>query len=109
MVGIWRWYRHDDCSVHAPITPDIVVAQHFPVRRFRPGYDAHEVDAYLDAVASSLAGYGPLVSPEEIRSHEFQKHHTRGGIDPGDVDDFLECIARTLEGRTGPPQAVIEY
>ncbi len=75
-------------------------------KRFRPtkwreGYDQGEVDAFLDRIQTTLAGYeqgrpvDPL-TPDDVTAVRFQPTKFREGYDQDQVDDFLDEVVIAL-------------
>jgi DivIVA domain-containing protein len=83
-----------------------VLAREVSEKRFRPtkfrdGYDQRQVDAFLDRIQTTLAGYeqrrpvDPL-TPEQVEAVRFQPTKFREGYDQGQVDDFLDQVVVAL-------------
>lgn len=82
------------------LTPDDVHEVTFPTTpRRKSGYDAREVDEFLDRVEETLRGEGKLTG-EEAASVRFTRAHKRdGGYDAHAVDTFLKRVLITLKKR----------
>ncbi|MBB1197824.1 DivIVA domain-containing protein [Curtobacterium flaccumfaciens pv. flaccumfaciens] len=78
-----------------------VADKRFRPTKFREGYDQSEVDAFLDRIQTTLAGYeqrrpvDPL-TPEQVAAVRFQPTKFREGYDQGQVDDFLDEVVVAL-------------
>ncbi|WP_352230366.1 DivIVA domain-containing protein [Streptomyces lavendulae] len=69
----------------------------FPQSRLQPGYDRHEVDAFLKRIRASLLGGGPAAVPAQIRAVAFSTAgHRQTGYDRQAVDTFLTALADSL-------------
>ncbi|MBA9007092.1 DivIVA domain-containing protein [Thermomonospora cellulosilytica] len=61
------------------------------------GYDARDVDAFLDRVIAGLRGQGPRVDAAEVRAASFRTVRLGLGYDRREVDHFLSRLADALE------------
>ncbi|WP_019634850.1 DivIVA domain-containing protein [Actinomadura atramentaria] len=69
----------------------------FRASRFRPGFDAQEVDAFLDRVVAGLCGDAAPVAAAEVRSVRFTVVRFMPGYDGREVHRFLVKLADVLE------------
>ncbi|MBF4613103.1 DivIVA domain-containing protein [Curtobacterium sp. VKM Ac-1376] len=73
----------------------------FRPTRWREGYDQNEVDAFLDRIRATLAGYehghpvDPL-TPDDVAAVRFQPTKFREGYAQDQVDDFLDEVVVAL-------------
>jgi DivIVA domain-containing protein len=86
------------------LTPDDVQCLRFAAPPTgHAGYDADEVDVFLDRVATTLAHVGPNgLSSQDVRTVNFGLAHagcTAYYID--EVDAFLDVVVRTLAAQEG--------
>jgi DivIVA domain-containing protein len=74
-----------------------VLNSKFQATKFREGYDADEVDDYLDRVVATLRGNAaqPLTA-EDVRNVQFARTKYREGYDIDEVDDLLDRVIETL-------------
>lgn len=85
---------------------DDVRARRFTTTKWREGYDQHDVDAFLERVQRTLAGYeqrrpvDPL-EPEDVVAVRFAPTRFRAGYDQGQVDDFLDEVVVALRTHRG--------
>ncbi|SEG86955.1 DivIVA domain-containing protein [Thermomonospora echinospora] len=63
----------------------------------RTGYDARDVDAFLDRVVAGLRGAGPPVTAGDVRASSFRTVRFGPGYDEREVDRFLTELADALE------------
>ena len=74
--------------------------QCFPVTRLLPGYDAEQVDAFLEAISDTFLGVrGTPVTASEVRNKIFKTTRLRRGYNEKKVDDFLDEAERRLATR----------
>lgn len=82
--------------------PDQIVEQTFSTTRFRAGYDADQVDLWLDEVVTTMRGHisGSLgVAPiraEDVAAVRFTQTRFRDGYDMAEVDELLDRVQATL-------------
>lgn len=72
----------------------------FGLARFREGYDALEVDAFVERIMATVEGR-PVdlpVTAEEVRDISFTPVRIREGYDVEEVDAFLDLAQRWLAG-----------
>ena len=74
-----------------------------PVRRFGEGYDAAEVDAFLQRAAEALEGAGAGLASDDVHAVLFTSVRRRG-YDTSAVDDLLDRLADALRGRVRAPR-----
>lgn len=83
-----------------------VRAKRFGTTKWREGYEQDDVDAFLDRVQRTLAGYelrrpvDPL-EPEDVVAARFTPTRFRAGYDQGQVDDFLDQVVVALRTHRG--------
>ena len=76
----------------------------FTITRFLEGYEMTEVDALLEAVRSTLAGFerptilgdGPAMTAFEVVNARFQPTKFRSGYKQDEVDIFLDRVVEAL-------------
>ncbi|WP_304523512.1 DivIVA domain-containing protein [Aeromicrobium sp. Leaf350] len=73
----------------------------FTLVRFREGYDADEVDAFVATVEAEIGRARPDPAlADRIRSARFKPRRLRPSYDMGEVDQFLDGLQRrAAEGR----------
>lgn len=71
----------------------------FPLTKFREGYDAGEVDEFLERVAAALDGTGAPLDPTAVLNQRFQATKFREGYDQDAVDDLLDQVVVSLRVR----------
>lgn len=69
----------------------------FGMTRRAPGYDAEDVDTFLDEVMATL-GRGEPLRPAEVRGTQFRTTRMRPGYVQQDVDNLLGQIERYAGG-----------
>ena len=92
----------------------------FTATQFREGYEQHEVDSFLEKIASTLrvlqagtnsTGYASniagakVLTADDVQSMKFQGTRFREGYEQDEVDRFLDHVVETLrylEGGTQP-------
>ena len=65
------------------------VTAHFRTTRLRAGYDAGEVDAFVEAVEEALRSVVPHVSSADVAWRRFRTVVLKPGYHRDDVDDYL--------------------
>ena len=84
------------------LTVDAVRSRTFTTTKWREGYAADEVDAFLDRVADALqqvhVGRPTTLTAEEVVAVRFAPTKFRTGYDQDEVDDFLDEVVLTLRG-----------
>lgn len=84
------------------LLPDEIVQQTFSTTRFRAGYDADQVDQWLDEVVATMRGHiaGTLdatpIRASDVAAARFQQTRFRDGYDMAEVDDLLDRVQATL-------------
>ncbi|WP_072312684.1 DivIVA domain-containing protein [Agrococcus sp. Marseille-P2731] len=84
------------------LTPQEIVTKHFSMTRFAPGYEADEVDDYLDRIVLTLRGYlegdGAAIEllSDDVAAARFATTRFREGYAAGEVDAFLDEVRATL-------------
>jgi DivIVA domain-containing protein len=74
--------------------------QCFSVTRLRPGYEAEEVDSFLEAIGDTFLGVRqPPVTASDVRNKIFKTTRLRPGYDEEEVDAFLDQAERRLATR----------
>ncbi|MCM6774639.1 DivIVA domain-containing protein [Nocardia sp. CDC159] len=84
----------------ALLTPEDVQRLRFsPPPRDHAGYDADEVDVFLDRITTTLAHTGPNgLTSHDVRTVNFGLAHAgTAAYSIEEVDSFLDVVARTLE------------
>ena len=92
----------------------------FTATQFREGYEQHEVDSFLEKIASTLrvlqagtnsTGYASniagvkVLTADDVQSKKFHGTRFREGYEQDEVDRFLDHVVETLrylEGGTQP-------
>jgi len=82
-------------DVATPITAAELRGTTPPVRRFGAGYDAAEVDAFLQRAAQTLEGTGAELTSDDVHAVLFTPVWRRG-YDVAAVDDLLDRLADAL-------------
>lgn len=85
---------------------DSVTAVRFPSARFRQGYSAGDVDAFLTDLATTIRAGGPV--RERVGAAQFRQEV--GGYDMGAVDDVLDRTAEAADSghaAGGVPASVV--
>ena len=92
----------------------------FTATQFREGYEQHEVDSFLEKIASTLrvlqagtnsTGYasdiagGKVLTADDVQSMKFQGTRFREGYEQDEVDSFLDHVVETLRYLEGGAQA----
>jgi DivIVA domain-containing protein len=81
-----------------PLSDADVLNSKFQATKFRDGYDADEVDDFLDRVVTTLRGdtARPLTA-DDVRSVQFARTKFREGYDIDEVDALLDRVIAALE------------
>ena len=92
----------------------------FTATQFREGYEQHQVDSFLEKIASTLrvlqagtnsTGYasdiagGKVLTADDVQSMKFQGTRFREGYEQDEVDSFLDHVVETLRYLEGGAQA----
>ena len=92
----------------------------FTATQFREGYEQHEVDGFLEKIASTLrvlqagtnsTGYASniagvkVLTADDVQSMKFQGTRFREGYEQDEVDSFLDHVVETLRYLEGGAQA----
>jgi DivIVA domain-containing protein len=65
------------------------VSGQFRTTRLRAGYEAGEVDAFVETVEEALRSLAPRITSEDVAWQRFRTVVLRPGYDRDDVDDYL--------------------
>ena len=92
----------------------------FTATQFREGYEQHQVDSFLEKIASTLrvlqagtnsTGYASniagvkVLTADDVQSKKFQGTRFREGYEQNEVDSFLDHVVETLRYLEGGAQA----
>ena len=92
----------------------------FTATQFREGYEQHEVDSFLEKIASTLrvlqtgtnsTGYASniagvkVLTADDVQSKKFHGTRFREGYEQDEVDSFLDHVVETLRYLEGGAQA----
>lgn len=72
--------------------------------RWRPGYSALEVDAFIAEVEIALFSPEPRVSASDVARQRFTEVQRGPGYDMGDVDWYLTKVERVLSEAEHPSE-----
>lgn len=80
-------------SAHAVLSP------HFRQTKWRAGYAAHEVDAFIVSVEDALRSPTPLLRASDVAWQRFTPVLLKPGYDMDDVDHYLAAAEHRLGER----------